>query len=119
MSHELRAATSNVLSPRLRLRLTPCRGYLHIGHAKAALLNDFFAHTKYKGKLILRFDDTNPSKEKEEFQDSIVEDCALLGVKPDMVSYTSDHFDELYLRPILRSLQRLAGEVGDGDDVES
>lgn len=77
-------------------RLTLNRGYLHIGHAKAALLNDYFAHTKYKGKLILRFDDTNPSKEKEEFQDSIVEDCALLGIKPDQVSYTSDWFDQLY-----------------------
>ncbi|KAH6638841.1 tRNA synthetases class I, catalytic domain-containing protein [Boeremia exigua] len=75
-------------------------GYLHIGHAKAALLNDYFAHTKYKGKLILRFDDTNPSKEKAEFQDSIVEDCALLGVKPDQVSYTSDYFDELYERAV-------------------
>ncbi|KAJ4988620.1 glutamyl-tRNA synthetase [Stagonosporopsis vannaccii] len=75
-------------------------GYLHIGHAKAALLNDYFAHTKYKGKLILRFDDTNPSKEKEEFQDSIVEDCALLGIKPDQVSYTSDYFDELYERAV-------------------
>ena len=72
------------------------RGYLHIGHAKAALLNDYFAHKKYKGTLILRFDDTNPSKEKEEFQDSIVEDLALLGIVPDKRSHTSDFFQELY-----------------------
>lgn len=72
------------------------RGYLHIGHAKAALLNDFFAHEKYKGIMICRFDDTNPSKEKEEFQDAIVEDLALMGIRPDKTSYTSDYFDELY-----------------------
>ncbi|KAF1969731.1 glutamyl-tRNA synthetase [Bimuria novae-zelandiae CBS 107.79] len=71
-------------------------GYLHIGHAKAALLNDYFAHEKYSGKLILRFDDTNPTKEKQEYQDAIVEDLALMGIKPDTVSYTSDWFDELY-----------------------
>lgn len=71
-------------------------GYLHIGHAKAALLNDYFAHKKYKGKLILRFDDTNPLKEKQEFEDSIVKDLELLGVKPDEVTHTSDYFKELY-----------------------
>ena len=71
-------------------------GYLHIGHAKAALLNDYFAHEKYKGTLLCRFDDTNPSKEKEEFQDAIVEDLALMGIKPDKTSYTSDYFEELY-----------------------
>ncbi|KAF2742212.1 glutamyl-tRNA synthetase [Sporormia fimetaria CBS 119925] len=71
-------------------------GYLHIGHAKAALLNDYFAHEKYKGKLILRFDDTNPSKEKQEFQDAIVEDLALMGIKPDQVTHTSDWFQQLY-----------------------
>ncbi|KAL8727578.1 MAG: hypothetical protein Q9166_005984 [cf. Caloplaca sp. 2 TL-2023] len=71
-------------------------GYLHIGHAKAALLNDYFAHEMYKGTLICRFDDTNPSKEKTEFQDAIVEDLALMGIKPDKTSYTSDYFLELY-----------------------
>ncbi|KAL8767941.1 MAG: hypothetical protein Q9209_005729 [Squamulea sp. 1 TL-2023] len=71
-------------------------GYLHIGHAKAALLNHYFAHEMYKGTLICRFDDTNPSKEKEEFQDAIVEDLALMGVKPDKTSYTSNYFQELY-----------------------
>ncbi|KAF2405284.1 putative Glutamyl-tRNA synthetase, cytoplasmic [Trichodelitschia bisporula] len=71
-------------------------GYLHIGHAKAAVINDYFAHDKYKGTLILRFDDTNPTKEKEEFQDSIVEDLELLGIKPDKRTHTSDYFQELH-----------------------
>lgn len=71
-------------------------GYLHIGHAKAALLNDYFAHEKYKGTLLCRFDDTNPTKEKEEFQDAIVEDLALMGIKPDKTSFTSDYFEEIY-----------------------
>lgn len=71
-------------------------GYLHIGHAKAALLSDYFAHIAYDGKLRLRLDDTNPSKEKEEYQDAIIEDLALMGIKPDFVTYTSDYFDHLY-----------------------
>lgn len=71
-------------------------GYLHIGHSKAALLNDYFAHIQYPGgKMILRFDDTNTEKEKEEYQDAIMEDVALLGIKPDTISYTSDYFDEI------------------------
>ncbi|EGV64917.1 glutamate--tRNA ligase [Yamadazyma tenuis] len=70
-------------------------GYLHIGHAKAAILNEYFAHA-YKGKLIVRFDDTNPSKEKEEFQDSIIEDLELLGIKADLITYSSDYFDKMY-----------------------
>ncbi|MCH0628500.1 glutamate--tRNA ligase [Kocuria palustris] len=70
-------------------------GYLHIGHAKAAVLNEYFAH-QYKGKLIIRFDDTNPLKERMEFQDSIIEDLALLGVKGDVVLYSLDYFDKMY-----------------------
>ncbi|KAI8319368.1 glutamyl-tRNA synthetase [Martensiomyces pterosporus] len=70
-------------------------GYLHIGHAKAALLNEFIARSN-GGKLIIRFDDTNPSKEKEEFESSIVEDLRLLGIKGDTVSHTSDYFDTIY-----------------------
>ncbi|CEP09578.1 hypothetical protein [Parasitella parasitica] len=70
-------------------------GYLHIGHAKAALMNQYFADT-YKGKLIIRFDDTNPSKEKTEFEESIKEDLALIGVPSDIVSHTSDFFGQMY-----------------------
>ncbi|KAI8393800.1 tRNA synthetases class I, catalytic domain-containing protein [Radiomyces spectabilis] len=70
-------------------------GYLHIGHAKAALMNQYFAQT-YKGKLIIRFDDTNPSKEKTEFEDSIKEDLALIGVDSSVVTHTSDYFDQMY-----------------------
>ena len=71
-------------------------GYLHIGHAKAALLNDYFAHEHYDGRLILKFDDTNPTNEKAECQDAIKEDLELMGIKPDQVTYTSDYFEELY-----------------------
>lgn len=70
-------------------------GYLHIGHAKAAILNQYFAQA-YKGKLVVRFDDTNPSKEKQEFEDSILEDLALLGIQGDVVSHTSDYFPQLH-----------------------
>eukprot|EP00033_Pygsuia_biforma_P000800 GCRY01000933.1.p1 GENE.GCRY01000933.1~~GCRY01000933.1.p1 ORF type:complete len:730 (-),score=139.01 GCRY01000933.1:383-2572(-) len=68
-------------------------GYMHIGHAKAALLNNYFAR-KYNGRLIIRFDDTNPSKEKQEFQDNILEDLKRLNIKGDFFSYTSDYFEQ-------------------------
>ncbi|KAJ1978995.1 glutamate--tRNA ligase [Dimargaris xerosporica] len=70
-------------------------GYLHIGHAKAALLNQYFAQ-KYQGKMIVRFDDTNPNKEKMEFEQSIIEDLKLLGIQGDKTTHTSDYFDQIY-----------------------
>jgi glutamyl-tRNA synthetase len=70
-------------------------GYLHIGHAKAALLNDYFAH-KRPGTLICRFDDTNPSKESMEFQDAILEDLKLMAIIPEKTSYSSDYFQDMY-----------------------
>ncbi|XP_041417966.1 uncharacterized protein LOC100158287 isoform X4 [Xenopus laevis] len=69
-------------------------GYLHIGHAKAALLNQHY-QVNFKGKLIMRFDDTNPEKEKEDFEKVILEDVSMLQIKPDQFTYTSDHFDTI------------------------
>jgi len=69
-------------------------GYLHIGHCKAALLNYHYAKM-FKGKMILRFDDTNPSKEKEEFVQSITEDLKTMKISWDQLSHTSDYFDTL------------------------
>lgn len=69
---------------------------MHIGHAKAALLNDYFAHERYKGTLILRLDDTNTQKATQEFQNAIIEDLALMGIKPDRTTFTSNYFHELY-----------------------
>uniref|UniRef100_A0A9J8DMD9 Bifunctional glutamate/proline--tRNA ligase n=1 Tax=Cyprinus carpio carpio TaxID=630221 RepID=A0A9J8DMD9_CYPCA len=80
-------------------------GYLHIGHAKAALLNQHY-QVNFKGKLIMRFDDTNPEKEKEDFEKVILEDVAMLQIKPDQFTYTSDHFPT-----ILRMGEKLLQEA--------
>jgi glutamyl-tRNA synthetase len=69
-------------------------GYLHIGHCKAALLNFHYAKI-YQGKMILRFDDTNPSKEKDEYVQSIIEDLKTLKITWDQLTHTSDYFDKL------------------------
>ena len=71
-------------------------GYLHIGHAKAILLSYGMA-VKYNGQFNLRFDDTNPSAEKEEYVESIIEDVKWLGAKyEDRIFFASDYFDEMY-----------------------
>lgn len=81
------------------------------------MLSDYFAHQAYNGKLRLRLDDTNPSKEKEEFQDAIIEDLALMGIKPDFVSFTSDHFDRLY--DACLTLIKSGNAYSDDTDVET
>jgi len=69
--------------------------YPHIGHAKAALVNYLYAQ-KYKGKFILRFEDTNPELAKEEYYDAIIDELKWLGIKWDKLDYTSNHIDEFY-----------------------
>ncbi len=64
-------------------------GYPHIGHAKAAIIDEEYAR-RYDGKLILRFDDTNPQNEKLEYYEAIRSGLEWLGVKPDIVKNTSD-----------------------------
>ncbi|MBE5845475.1 MAG: glutamine--tRNA ligase/YqeY domain fusion protein [Butyrivibrio sp.] len=71
-------------------------GFLHIGHAKSILLNYGLAK-KYNGKFNMRFDDTNPTKEKSEFMDAIIEDVKWLGADyEDRLFHASDYFDEMY-----------------------
>ena len=70
-------------------------GYLHIGHAKSLCIN-FGVKEKYHGRCNLRFDDTNPVKEDEEYVESIKEDIEWLGFKWDEMLYASDYFDKMY-----------------------
>ena len=71
-------------------------GYLHIGHAKSILLNSGLAQ-KYNGKFNLRFDDTNPTKEKTEFVEAIKEDIKWLGADwEDRLFFASNYFDQMY-----------------------
>ena len=71
-------------------------GYLHIGHAKSILLNYGLAK-QYNGKFNMRFDDTNPTKERIEFVESIKEDILWLGADwEDRLYFASDYFEEMY-----------------------
>lgn len=75
-------------------------GYLHIGHAKSICLN-FGTALKYGGKCNLRYDDTNPLKEDEEYVNSIEEDVKWLGFEWDDRLWASDYFDEMYESAII------------------
>ena len=70
-------------------------GYLHIGHAKSLCIN-FGMKDKYNGKCNLFLDDTNPSKEKEEFVEAIKKDIEWLGFEWDKITYASDYYDDIY-----------------------
>lgn len=75
-------------------------GYLHIGHAKSIILN-FELADEFKGRTNLRFDDTNPLKEDQEYVDSIKEDVQWLGYEWDGLFFASDYFEEMYNRAVL------------------
>jgi glutaminyl-tRNA synthetase len=80
----------------VRTRLPPePNGYLHIGHVKAFLI-DYLTAKEFGGELILRFDDTNPTKEETEFVDAIEDDARWLGIQWVKVTFASDYFDRLY-----------------------
>ena len=80
----------------LRFRFPPePNGYLHVGHTKAICIN-FGLGEKYGAPVNLRFDDTNPEKEEQEFVDSIKKDVEWLGFKYDKELYASDYFEQLY-----------------------
>ena len=81
---------------KLRFRFPPePNGYLHIGHAASICLN-FGLGLKYNAPVNLRFDDTNPAKEEQEYVDSIQQDVQWLGFQWDQVLYSSDYFQQLY-----------------------
>ncbi|MDP5027470.1 MAG: glutamine--tRNA ligase/YqeY domain fusion protein [Flavobacterium sp.] len=83
-------------SDKLRFRFPPePNGYLHVGHASAICLN-FGLGIDYNAPVNLRFDDTNPSKEEQEYVDAIKRDVEWLGFKWDKECYASDYFQQLY-----------------------
>lgn len=75
-------------------------GYLHIGHAKSIVIN-FGLADDFNGKTNLRFDDTNPLKEDQEYVDAIKEDVKWLGYEWDELRYASNYFEEMYSRAVL------------------
>ncbi|HCA89173.1 MAG TPA: glutamine--tRNA ligase, partial [Legionellales bacterium] len=70
-------------------------GYLHVGHAKSICLN-FGLAEEFNGTCFLRFDDTNPTKEEDEFVQAIIDDVQWLGFKWQAITHTSDYYQKLY-----------------------
>jgi glutaminyl-tRNA synthetase len=93
----VRDLESNKFAGRVQTRFPPePNGYLHLGHAKSICLN-FGLASEFGGKTNLRFDDTNPEKEEQEYVDSIIRDVRWLGFDwEDRMFYASDYFDQLY-----------------------
>lgn len=91
--------TNDIESGKTKLLITRFppepNGYLHIGHAKSICLN-FGLAIKFNGKCNLRFDDTNPVKEEDEYVLSIKEDVTWLGFEWSKLCYASDYFDQFY-----------------------
>ena len=93
----VRDLETNKFEGRVQTRFPPePNGYLHLGHAKSICLN-FGLAAEFGGKTNLRFDDTNPEKEEQEYVDSIVRDVRWLGFDwEDRLFYASDYFDQLH-----------------------
>src|SRR3954462_257150 len=87
---------TNKWSGRVATRFPPePNGYLHIGHAKSICLN-FGIAEEYNGTCNLRYDDTNPEKEEQEYVKSIEDDVRWIGFRIDNILWASDYFDEMY-----------------------
>jgi glutaminyl-tRNA synthetase len=87
---------TNKYGGRVHTRFPPePNGYLHIGHAKSICLN-FGLAAEFGGKTNLRFDDTNPEKEEQEYVDSIIDNVHWLGFQENAIYYASDYFQQLY-----------------------
>ena len=93
----VRDLETNKFGGRVQTRFPPePNGYLHLGHAKSICLN-FGLAAEFGGKTNVRFDDTNPEKEEQEYVDSIIRDVRWLGFDwEDRMFYASDYFDQLY-----------------------
>src|SRR5207248_11583085 len=92
----IRDLEANKFEGRVQTRFPPePNGYLHLGHAKSICLN-FGLAAEFGGKTNLRFDDTNPEKEEQEYVDSIIDNVRWLGFEWDNVFYASDYFEQLY-----------------------